>query len=165
MHSITQAVILAGLAVSPPALAVEVSPVEAVRGFLRDVRSGARPEAAAAYFAETVAAHQVTSEGVTTISRTPAEYAEHVREFRRLFGKYTFEVQEMIAQGGRVYVRWRQTGHHLTSIDGEEPTGKPLIEISSAVYRVSGGRIVEYWIQTDRKGLELQIASAVSGTR
>lgn len=129
-----------------------------VRGFLRDVRAGRDPDAASRYFSETVAAHQIQSEGVTTVRRTPVEYAAHVREFLATYGAYTFEIEELIAAGDRVFVRWRQTGRHLRSIDGEMPSGRPLIELTSAVYRVSGGRIVEYWIQIDRKGLELQLA-------
>lgn len=135
-------------------------PVEVVNGFLTHVRSGRHPDAAAQYFAPTVQAHQVTSEGETTVVRTPAEYADHVREFMALFGAFDLKVVETLAQGDRVYVRWRQTGRHMGTFDGEPPTGAPLIDISSAVYRVKDGRIVEYWIQTDRKGLELQLERA-----
>ena len=76
----------------------------------------------------------------------------------------TFEIEELIAAGDRVFVRWRQTGRHLGSIDGETPSGCPLVELTSAVYRVKGGRIVEYWIQMDRKGLELQLAAETRAT-
>jgi predicted ester cyclase len=138
-------------------------PATVVQGFLDQVRSGRNPDAAARYFAPKVEAHQVTSEGETTVVRTPAEYAAHVREFIALFGKFDFQVVERLAQGARVYVRWRQTGRHLGSIRGEAPTAKTLVDISSAVYRVEGGRIVEYWIQTDRKGLDLQLAKAADG--
>jgi predicted ester cyclase len=99
----------------------------------------------------------MSSEGETTVQRTPADYAGHVRGFKQAFGDYAFTVEELIAQGDRVFVRWRQQGRHLGSIDGEAPTGKPLTEIGSAVYRVEGGRIVEYWILLDRKGLEVQL--------
>ena len=141
---------------------VASSPADAetvVRGFLRDVRAGRDPDAASKYFAPTVAAHQIQSEGVSTVQRTPGEYAAHVREFLATYGAYTFEIEELIAAGDRVFVRWRQTGRHLVSIASEPPSGRQLVELTSAVYRVSGGRIVEYWIQTDRKGLELQLAA------
>jgi hypothetical protein len=44
-------------------------------------------------------------------------------------------------------------------VNSEAPTtggsgsGRPLTEIGSAVYRVEGGRIAEYWIQLDRLGM------------
>ena len=140
-------------------------PAAVVRGFLDEVRSGRDPDAVGRYFAPQVSAHQVTSEGETIVVRTPAQYAAHVREFLTAFGRYRFTVEETIAQGDRVYVRWRQQGHHRASLGGEPPTGAPLTEISSAVYRVSGGRIVEYWIQTDRKGLEIQLEKAAARPR
>lgn len=148
------AVLLAAL----PASAA--SPESVVRGFLRDVRSGRHPELAAHYFAPLVSAHQLTSEGETVVTRTPEDYAEHVQAFLALFGDYRFEVQELLAAGDKVHVRWRQDGRHLASLAGEAPTGEPLTEITSAVYRVRRGRIVEYWIQTDRLGLQLQLERA-----
>lgn len=135
-------------------------PATIVRGFMDEVRSGRDPDAAARYFAARVAAHQMIAEGGATVYRTPADYAAHVREFLALFGRFDFKVEELVAQGDKVYVRWRQRGHHVGSFDGETPTGAPLVEVSSAVYRVEGGRIVEYWIQTDRKGLEIQLEQA-----
>jgi predicted ester cyclase len=139
------------------------SPELTVRQFMEVVRSGRDPDAAPSYFAPVVQAHQVTSEGETTVARTPAVYAEHVRGFKDAFGDYRFDIEELIAQGDRVYVRWRQQGRHRGSILGEAPTGATLTEIGSAVYRVVDGRIVEYWIQLDRKGLEVQLERATIG--
>ena len=139
------------------------SPESVVMGFLRDVRSGRHPDLAGAYMAPLVQAHQVTSEGDVTLERTPQAYAEHVHDFLALFGDFRFEVEECLAAGDRVYVRWRQTGWHVSSIAGESPTQAPLVEISSAVYRVRRGQIVEYWIQSDRLGLHLQLARALEG--
>ena len=148
------------LAVGTATAAPASSPELTVRQFMEVVRSGRDPDAASKYFAPIVQAHQVTSEGETTVERTSAEYANHVRGFKEAFGEYRFDIDEVIAQGDRVYVRWRQQGRHLGSIDGEIPTGEPLTEIGSAVYRVVDGRIVEYWIQLDRKGLDVQLERA-----
>ncbi|MFJ9950514.1 ester cyclase [Kitasatospora sp. NPDC091207] len=59
--------------------------------------------------------------------------------------------------GDRVHARWTQHGHHLAPINGRPPTGRPLTEKASAVYRVEAGRIVEYWIQIDRQGLPARL--------
>lgn len=166
VKSMIAAALLLGSAAGAAAEArVVADPAGVVRGFLHDVRSGRDPDAVERYFAPRVSAHQVTSERETTVLRTPADYAAHIREFLALFGRYQFDVEEMIAQGDRVYVRWRQQGHHQASLRGEAPTGAPLTEISSAIYRVSDGRIVEYWIQTDRKGLEVQLERVAPGPR
>jgi predicted ester cyclase len=153
------AIILAGaLLMDASASAQPATPREVVSGFLETVRSGRDPAAAPRFMASLVRAHQLTSEAETVIERTPAEYADHVRDFLKAFGPFQFRVTELLADGDKVYARWRQEGDHLESIAGEVPTGKPLIEVSSAVYRVAGGKIVEYWIQLDRKGLELQLS-------
>ncbi len=145
------------------ALLAGSSPVEAtsaetvVKGFLSDVRSGKKPEAAASYLAPQVLAHQMTSEGVQTVVRTPQNYTQHVRDFLVLFGSFELTIEELISTNDRVFVRWRQTGCHCRSIAGETPTGRALVEITSVVYRIADSRIVEYWLQTDRKGLETQL--------
>jgi predicted ester cyclase len=138
------------------------SSLAVVQGFLNDVRSGRDPDAVERYFSPQVKAHQVTSEDETTVIRTPHDYAGHIREFLATFGRFSFRVEDILAQGDRVFVRWRQDGQHVGSVDGERPTGGPITEITSAVYRVRGGRIVEYWIQTDRKGLEIQLQRLAS---
>jgi predicted ester cyclase len=76
-----------------------------------------------------------------------------------MYGPFGFEITELIAQGDKVYARWKQTGKHLAEIDGHAATGRPLIELASAVYRVENGRIAEYWIQIDRLGFEKQLQS------
>lgn len=128
-----------------------------VHDFLANVRTGLRPEDAKLYMADTVLAHQVTSENPTTVKRTPANYTSHINEFKRLFGNFEFEITELIASKDKVYVRWKQSGKHLAEIDGFAATELPLIEYTSAVYRVENKKIVEYWIQMDRLGFDLQL--------
>lgn len=86
---------------------------EVVDLFLKDVRSGLHPEKAAKYIADTIFAHQITSEKPTTVYRTPANYTDHVRGFQQHFGQYKFELSELPAYGNKVYARWIQTGKHL----------------------------------------------------
>jgi predicted ester cyclase len=107
--------------------------------------------------AEQVLAHQVVSEEEVTVNRTPSQYADHVREMIQAYGEFSLEIQELIVQGDKVYVRWRQEGIHMGEVDGYTPTHRPVIEIASAVYRVENERIAEYWIQIDRLGIEKQL--------
>lgn len=134
-----------------------LSPKEVVRLFLDEVRSGRFPEKAHVYMADTVIAHQINSENPVSIQRTPENYAEHVRDFLRMFGQFDFKVTELLAEDNKVYARWVQTGKHLEEMNGVKPTGKPLIEFTSAVYRIENGKIVEYWLQNDRLGMEMQL--------
>jgi len=128
-----------------------------VRDFLQVVRSGKAPQRAAEFMADTVIAHQMNAEKQEAIKRTPQNYTEHVRDFLSQYGTYTFEITELIANNNKVYVRWEQTGKHIADIDQYKATSLPLTEIGSAVYRVENGKIVEYWIQLDRLGMEMQL--------
>jgi len=130
---------------------------ETVRQFLEQVRSGKHPDKASLFMADTVVAHQVNSENQTIVKRTPQNYADHIRGFLKMYGNYSFEITELLADDDRVYARWLQTGKHLSEIDGYIPTGKSLAEIASCVYRMENGKIVEYWIQIDRLGFEKQL--------
>jgi predicted ester cyclase len=127
-----------------------------IRLFLEQVRSGKQPDNAILFMADSILAHQMNAEEQTTVKRTPKNYADHVREFLKMYGNFTFEITELIADGDKVYARWRQTGKHLTEIDGYAPTGKPITEIASCVYRLENGKIIEYWIQIDRLGFDKQ---------
>lgn len=134
-----------------------LTPKEVVQQFFQLVRSGQQPDAAHTFMSEQVLAHQMTAENETTVHRTPANYADHVREMIAAYGSFQLEIQELMAQEDRVYVRWKQTGKHIGEVDGYPPTGKTIIEIASAVYRVEQERIVEYWIQIDREGIRAQL--------
>jgi predicted ester cyclase len=130
---------------------------EIVSNFLLEVRSGRTPERASLYMADTVMAHQFNSDCPVTVYRSPADYTKHVEEFKHIFGAYQFEIVELIAEKDKVYARWIQRGIHKNDYDGASATGLPLIEYTSAVYRVAEGKIREYWLQTDRMGMQLQL--------
>lgn len=134
-------------------------PVSVVRDFLRVVRSGADPRQADRLMAPTVIAHQVQAEDRATITRTPREYAEHVEEMLAAYGPFRLEIDELFGSGDKVYARWTQNGVHVGAVDGIAPTGRPVTQVTSCVYRVADGRIAEYWIQIDRWGLRAQLAA------
>ncbi|MDN4605017.1 ester cyclase [Paenibacillus sp. F6_3S_P_1C] len=128
-----------------------------VRTFFEEVRSGRNLDYANRLMAEQVLAHQVISEEEVTVIRTPSDYADHVREMIEAYGDFSLQIQELLAQGDKVYVRWRQAGTHVGEVDGYAPTHLPVIEMASAVYRVENERIAEYWIQIDRLGIDKQL--------
>lgn len=134
-----------------------MTPEQIVRKFFDEVRSGNNPDYSNQFMAEEVLAHQIVSEEEQTVCRTPEDYAEHVREMIEVYGNFSLEIQEFLAQGSKVYVLWKQVGMHVGEIDGYEPTGLPIIQIASAVYRVEDGKIAEYWIQIDRLGIQNQL--------
>ncbi|GII99946.1 SnoaL-like polyketide cyclase [Sediminihabitans luteus] len=142
------------------------TPEQVVREFFAVVRSGREPARAAEFMAPRVQAHQVQAENPTTVERTPAQYAEHVAEMLAAWGPFTLDVDEVLAAGDKVYVRWTQHGRHVGEVDGHAPTGEPVVEVASCTYRVADGAIVEYWIQIDRAGITAQLdAARAAGAR
>lgn len=140
------------------------NPQETVQLFFDRIRSGAALDEADHFFAPRVLAHQILSSPQSSIvARSPAEYADHIREMTSQFGPFVVTMEDIFSDGTKVFVRWRQEGLHLGSFFGEEPTGAQLVQRGSAVYRVEGERIVEYWIQLEEAGLRDQIDASVSG--
>ena len=134
-----------------------MTPEQIVKQFFEEVRSGNNPDYATELMADQVLAHQVISEEEFTVIRTPRDYADHVREMLEAYGDFSLEIQEFLVQGNKVYVRWKQVGTHVGEVDGFQPTGLPVIEIASAIYRIEDEKIAEYWIQIDRAGIENQL--------
>ncbi|MGY0004137.1 ester cyclase [Micromonospora sp. I033] len=128
-----------------------------VGDFLRYVRSGREPQRTAEFMAPVVRAHQVQSEDLTTVERTPDDYAEHVREMTASWGAFDLTIEEFLVDGARAYVRLAQVGRHLQPVEGIAPTGRTVRQINSVVYHVEDGLITEYWMQIDRAGLLAQL--------
>ena len=93
-----------------------------VRAFLETVRSGKSPDDAKQYMADSILAHQLNVENETTVKRTPENYASHIKDFLKMYGQFSFEITEILADGDKVYARWIQKGKHISEIDGYLPT-------------------------------------------
>lgn len=134
-----------------------MSTEKVVKEFVLYIRSGKKLELVSDYLAPKVMAHQVVSGEAQRIERSPENYCEHIKEFLQSFGDFDLVIEAFLVQGDKAYVRWRQEGRHMGNIMGYSPTGLPLTSVDSAVYRVSDGKIVEYWIQQEVQGLREQL--------
>ena len=102
----------------------------------------------------TVVAHQLHSEHEHAVTRTPQEYADHVREMLDEYGRFDFEVTSVVAQHDHVAVTWRQTSGPDACARTVDDAA--LIELAACTYRVHDGEIVEYWLLLDRHGIRQQ---------
>jgi predicted ester cyclase len=68
-----------------------------------------------------------------------------------------FEVEDIVAEGDKVVVRWRNRGTHIGEFLGMPPTGKSFSIEGINIYRVQGGQIVEGWDVVDVFGQLLQL--------
>lgn len=69
-------------------------------------------------------------------------------------------VEDLIAAGDRVVVRWRANATHRGTFQGMVPTGAHVSFEGIAIYRLSKGKVVERWVQVDMLGLLEQLRAA-----
>jgi predicted ester cyclase len=67
------------------------------------------------------------------------------------------EVEDTIAEGDKLCVRWLCTGRHTGDGLGIAPTGVPIRVTGISILRVAGGKLVEGWQNWDMLGLMEQI--------
>lgn len=125
--------------------------VEIVREFVENVRAGVDSSNAYNLVKDPVKSHFIQSEKPEEEwigRRTVKQLVEHVEEMKAAGGNFTLKIQDIFGDDEKVYVRWKQ--------EGKQSNGKDLTEYVSAVYRVEDGKVAEYWLILDRKGVELQ---------
>jgi steroid delta-isomerase-like uncharacterized protein len=80
-------------------------------------------------------------------------------DLRLAFPDLRYALEDMIAEGDRVVVRWTAAGTNLAPLWGIAPTEK-LAELSGiSIYRMDDDRIAEEWTITDRLGLLRQLGA------
>ena len=91
------------------------------------------------------------------------EQAEAARQeaadFRRGFPDVVSIIEDLIAEGNKVAVRWRARATHQGEYVGIPPTGKEVEFTGISVYRIEGDRIAESWTEEDDLGLMRQIGA------
>jgi predicted ester cyclase len=66
-------------------------------------------------------------------------------------------LDELIAEGDKVFLRSTLTGTHDGEYKGIEPTGRHVAAECAEVFRVENGRFVGYWCLTNVAGLMRQL--------
>ncbi len=75
-------------------------------------------------------------------------YAHHIL----LWGGWRESIDEMLAEGDRVMVRWTFSGTHQGEYLGFPPTHKPVTFSGIYIFRIADQRIAEVWNLWDRLG-------------
>lgn len=84
-------------------------------------------------------------------------FAGPLRGLRAGFPDIRFTIEDVIAQGDRVAVRWTWHATHTGTFNGLAPTGKALTNTGMAVYRLAHGKVIQSWVETDRLGALQQL--------
>ena len=82
----------------------------------------------------------------------PRAFRDYYAAIRSALPDARYEVDDLIAEGDRVVVRWRLLGTQTGAFRGIAPTGRPITLKGIAVYRLEGGKLAERWVVSDLYG-------------
>ncbi len=72
------------------------------------------------------------------------------------FGQ-TFTLEDVIAEGDRVVVRWTGSGNHVGEFMGIPPTGRSFTIAGIDIHRIEGDQMAEHWHVVDQLSLLQQL--------
>jgi predicted ester cyclase len=79
------------------------------------------------------------------------------------FPDFKFTIEDILAEGDKVTVRYSATGTHQGPFMGVAPTSKKIILKGISIYKIANGKLVESWGTYDRMSLMQQLG-AISQT-
>lgn len=91
--------------------------------------------------------------------RGPSAFAETVRAVRQGFPDIQWAVEDLIAEGDKVVIRWSWQGTHNGEFRGFPASQKQVTDAAIVIYQFRDGKIIRAWIQSDRLGLLQQIGA------
>src|ERR1044072_1204550 len=83
----------------------------------------------------------------------PAGFRDFYSAIRQALPDARYEVDDLIAEGDKVVVRWRLLGTHQGDFRGIAPSGRSIALKGIAIYRVEGGKLMERWVVSDLYGV------------
>ena len=84
-------------------------------------------------------------------------FGQPIAALRAGFPDIRFTIEDLVASGDLVAVRWTWRATHTGSFRGLAPSGRTVTDTGMAFYRLKDGRIDRAWVETDRLGVLQQI--------
>ncbi|MBA7613336.1 hypothetical protein ES703_20583 [subsurface metagenome] len=78
------------------------------------------------------------------------------------FADMNCTIEDMVAEGDKVAVRWAWSGSHTGEYMGIAPTGKRVTMTGVSIIHIVGGKIVEEWDESDNLGFMTQLGAKAS---
>ena len=97
------------------------------------------------------------------VRHDPAGGFRSREDYKRFFFSFLaalpgqFTIEDLIAEGEKVVLRYTYRGTHQGQWRGLPPTGKPVTFTGIYIYRIPDGKIVEGWEIADALGLVQQL--------
>ena len=70
---------------------------------------------------------------------------------------FHFTIDDVIAEGDKVVIRWTHSGTHVGELWGMPPTGRSYRTSGIEIWRVENGKLAEHWDVVDVYGQLLQL--------
>ena len=102
---------------------------------------------------------EIISEDYTGVrgEKGPAGFFQTVGSLRTGFPDIKWTIEDLIAEGDKVIVRWSWKGTNSGSFRGFPVSNKMVNDNAIAIYQFSGNKVTHAWIQSDRLGFLMQI--------
>lgn len=93
------------------------------------------------------------------VGRGPGGEKKRANHYRAAFQDFRMTIEDTIAEGETVTVRWTCRGTHKGELSGIAPTGKQFTITGMSIARFTCGKMVEGWVNWDALGLMQQLAA------
>jgi steroid delta-isomerase-like uncharacterized protein len=77
---------------------------------------------------------------------------ERLGTLRKIYSNPNFRVEDQIAEGDRVVVRWTLNAINTGDYLGQKATGKNIAVTGTNTFRIANGKIAEVWVNADDLG-------------
>lgn len=79
-----------------------------------------------------------------------ADLKTRVSTLRDAFSPCVFTIEDVVAEGDRVAVRWNSSGRHSGAFLGMPATNRDYTIAGIDIHRLDGGRMAEHWHVVDQ---------------
>ncbi len=94
----------------------------------------------------------------------PEQNRQFIKALRTAFPDLRFTVDDQIAEGDKVCVRYRFQGTHTGDFQGIPPTRKQIAYSGILIYRIANDKIAEQWTELDLLSFLRQLGALPSPT-
>ena len=102
--------------------------------------------------ADALIATNVVLRNPPAVIRSLADYKQGMTAFHSAFPDLKFTIEEEIAEGNKLAIRWTLRATHLGEYQGHPPTGKMVTVTGVSIFQIADGKIQDITVNMDRLG-------------
>lgn len=102
--------------------------------------------------ADSLIATNVVLRNPPAVVRSLAEYKQGMSAFHAAFPDLHFTIEDEIADGNRIAIRWTMRATNRGEYQGRPPTGKTVTVTGISLFHIADGKIQEIIVSMDRLG-------------